>query len=551
MSTPSVTSQFPDTPLIDSGYDSMMRRSELKKPLGWHCLKSLKRRPLRTVVVDLTNGRRVLKAWMIIALSRMLAKHWSTNIQDKRVGIVLPPGPGAILANLSLVWAGKIPVNLNFTSSRESLLSAMRQSDIRSLITAEAMKEKLPDFPWPEGSIDLVKILRSFPKWKILAAGIISSLLPTGLLWRGLRGPSDTEEEAALLFSSGSSGEPKGIVLSHRNIVGNCIQIKDTNVLSGQHTLLACLPVFHSFGFTVTLWFPLMYPVRVVTLPSPLEVARIARAVEEEQVTVLLGTPTFLRPYLKKATREQLSSVKFVIAGAEKVPEDLFRDFHEVLGKQILEGYGMTETSPVIAVNLPECSPFMEDKGAGRCYREGSVGQLLPGMQAAVLHPETGDPLGLDETGMLYLRGPNVFSRYQGEAGSDPDNVRNGWIRTGDLARIDKEGFLHIEGRLSRFSKIGGEMVPHGAIEEWLTETMGLREAEEHVLVVMSKKHPTKGEVLVILSAVDISLDEVRNLMQGAGFPNLWIPREWVKIDKIPVLPAGKLNLPACQRAIQ
>ncbi len=210
----------------------------------------------------------------------------------------------------------------------------------------------------------------------------------------------------------------------------------------------------------------------------------------------------------------------------------------------------MTETSPVISVNLPEREPFLSDKGKGKCHREGSVGPLLPGMQAAVLHPETGKPLGRNETGMLYLRGPNVFSRYQGAAPEELDNIKDGWIRTGDLARIDEAGFLFIEGRLSRFSKIGGEMVPHGAIEEWLTEKMGLRETEEHVLVVMGRTHPTKGEVLVLLSAVDIPLGEVRRLMQEAGFPNLWVPRELIRIEKIPVLPAGKLNLPACKQAI-
>lgn len=530
----------------------MDQREELDKHLGWYCLKGLKSRAFREVVVDLGSGRRVLKGWTLMALAWLLAEHWRKTISGKRVGVVLPPGAGGMLANLSLVWAGKVPVNLNFTTSREFVESAIRQTGIRHVVTAEAMQAKFPDFPWPSGSLDIASILKVIPKWKILLYGARVIAMPTGCLWEQLGLPlHGGNHEAALLFSSGSCAEPKGIVLSHRNIVGNCLQIRDLALLEGNHTLLGCLPVFHSFGFTVTLWFPLMCPVKVVSLPSPLEIARIVRAIEEEKATVLLGTPTFLRPYLKKATREQLASLRFVIAGAEKVPHDLFTKFRETFGKELLEGYGMTETSPVVGVNLPEEEPFLSLYGKELCRREGSVGRLFPGMQAAILNPETGEPLGFNETGMLYLRGPNVFKHYLGEVTQTEEVLQGGWLKTGDLARIDENGFLYIEGRLSRFSKIGGEMVPHGVIEETLMDKLGFQDSEERTLVVMGMTHPTKGETLVVASTVDLDMEQVRQLLQTAGFPNLWIPREWVRVEKIPVLLAGKLDLKNCQLLLE
>lgn len=543
---------FPKQPLWDNGYEEMAKRDELDKHLGWHCLKGLKARLFEEIIIDLGTGRRVLQGWMVMSLAWQLAEHWRKTISDKRVGIVLPPGAGAMLANLSLLWAGKVPVNLNFTTSRESLLSTLRQTNIRKIVTAEAMKSKFPDFPWTDECLDIATILKGIPKWKILLYGVRMMVTPASCLWDQLDLPLlGGNHEAALLFSSGSCGEPKGVVLSHRNIVSNCVQIRDLALLEGNHRLLGCLPTFHSFGFTVTLWFPLMFSVKVISLPSPLEIARIVRAIEEEQATVLLGTPTFLRPYLKKATRPQLASLRFVIAGAEKVPHDLFERFREVLGKEILEGYGMTETSPVVGVNLPEEEPFHSIYGSGRCRREGSVGQLFPGMQAAILNPESGEPLGFNETGMLYLRGPNVFKQYYGDYAQTEEVLQGGWLRTGDLARIDEDGFLYIEGRLSRFSKIGGEMVPHGVIEEALVEHLGFGENEERALAVMGIAHPTKGENLVILSSVDLQLDKVKEVLQVAGFPNLWIPREWIKTERIPVLLAGKLDLKNCQKLVE
>ncbi len=355
-------------------------------------------------------------------------------------------------------------------------------------------------------------------------------------------------EEAAILFTSGSAGSPKGVVLSHRNLLANCEQISSMSIFPDSGTMLGCLPIFHSFGFTFTMWYPLLRGCLLVTTPSPLDTRAIIDSVREESVTVLIGAPTFLRPLLRRAEPGDLRSLDLVVTGAEKLTEDLRLGFLEKFHIGILQGYGLTETSPVSNVNQPDPPVTTGTADVQIGNRDGTVGRLLPGMSARFIDPEGGAELALGETGILCLRGPNIFSHYLGEEPGRGASLRDGWFVTWDLARIDADGFVSIEGRLSRFSKLGGEMVPHGTVEQKIAELFGADPGEAQAVVVVGVPDEAKGESLVALSTMELPADEVRRRLSAAGFANLWIPRVILRVPSIPVLGSGKLDLAACRR---
>ena len=373
-------------------------------------------------------------------------------------------------------------------------------------------------------------------------------LVPARLLLRLLQIPEEGgHAEAVLLFTSGSTGEPKGVVISHRNVVGNVSQFRQLLDATKDDAILASLPFFHTFGSTVTLWYPLIEGVPIVTYPNPLEATNNAALIERYKLTLLLATPTFLRGYLRKVDRDKLRSLRLVITGAEKLPLDLARNFEERFKQRVFEGYGLTETSPVVSVNLPEPQPTRPGEQAQPSSRLGSVGKMAPGIAAEIREPGTNRKLSLHETGMLWLRGVNIFEGYLHDPQRTADVLQRGWLKTGDLGRFDEDGFLYIEGRLSRFSKIGGEMVPHEAIEHKIVDLLDLSGKDERTVAVVGMQDEAKGEALVLLSAADVDLAQLRKKLHEAGVPNLWIPKHVQRVKAIPVLASGKLDLKKCQ----
>ncbi len=376
----------------------------------------------------------------------------------------------------------------------------------------------------------------------------MSTILPARLLLRLLNVPKKGgHAEAVLLFTSGTTGEPKGAVMSHRNVLGNVSQFRELLDAKKTDAILASLPFFHTFGSTVTLWYPLIEGVRIITYPNPLDAAKCAALIDRYKLTFLLLTPTFLRLYLRKAEPEQLSSLRLIITGAEKLPLDLASHFEECFHKKVFEGYGLTETAPVVSVNLPDPEPPNPGNHVQPSSRVGSVGRLAPGIAAEIREPETGQKLSLYDSGMLWLRGVNIFEGYLHDPQRTAEVLRDGWLKTGDIGRFDEDGFLFIEGRLSRFSKIGGEMVPHEAIEHKIIDLMGLAGRDERPIAVVGVQDEAKGEALVLLSAVDMDVAALRKKLQEAGVPNLWIPKHLQRVETIPVLASGKLDLKKCQ----
>jgi acyl-[acyl-carrier-protein]-phospholipid O-acyltransferase/long-chain-fatty-acid--[acyl-carrier-protein] ligase len=532
--------------LLKIGEFCYSQRPMLRNHLGRACLRGLKRHPVRTALLDGMDGSSLSRS-KLLGAAMALSRHLKKACPEKRIGVVLPPGKGGVVANLAVTLANKVPVNLNFTSPREAIESAQEQAGLVTIITARLMAKRLDDFPWPANVIHLDEVLPPM-KMRILAWWIIGVIIPGPLLARLLGVPRrGGHEEAVLLFTSGSSGKPKGVVLSHHNILGNVSQFAAALDARKDELVLASLPFFHSFGSTVTLWYPLIEGVRTVTYPNPLEAKKIADLVEQYRVTVMLATPTFLRAYLRKAEPPQLRSLRLLITGAEKLPEDLAQAIEARFGKQVFQGYGLTETSPVASVNLPELKPSRPGQNVQPSNRPGSTGKLMPGMAAEIRDPETEEKRSLHETGMLWLRGPNIFEGYLGLPEQTAAVLRDGWLNTGDIGRFDEDGFLYIEGRLSRFSKIAGEMVPHETIEQKIIATLSL-EQSERLIAVMGVADAAKGEALVLLSSIELDLAGLRSSLAEMGVPNLWIPRTVRRVEAIPVLASGKLDLAHCKK---
>jgi len=534
--------------LLELASEAFAMRASLDGHLAREVAAGLIAKGGRVALVDRTTARREFGAATLLALGWAFAGELKRRTSAKRVAIVLPPGVAASVANLGCLFADKVPVNLNFSLGRDQALSCLRRAEVDLVVTAGAFRSKLaeksPDFPWGDHVLDVADFLTAHPRADLACRIGLIRCLPASwtLACMGLpkRGG---EREAALLFTSGSSGQPKGVRLSHRNILANLRQIEDADILPDETVMLSSLPVFHSFGFTIGLWYALSRSPLLVTLPSPLDSAAAVKAIKEEKVTVLVGTPTFLRPYLRRGTAADFVSLEWAVVGAEKCPADLVDAFATQLETPMLEGYGITETSPVLSVNVPDRADPEAPDGVWVGNVRGSVGRPVIGIAVRFLDPTTGEVLPSGQVGLLEIRGANIFMGYLDAEQTAKAMTPDGWYRTGDLARLDDDGFLHLAGRLSRFSKIGGEMVPHGTVEDALRKVLGLADSHEHKVAVASAADPVKGEQLVVLHTEEVDPEAVRTALAAEGLANLWIPKVFKKVPVIPILGTGKLDL--------
>jgi acyl-[acyl-carrier-protein]-phospholipid O-acyltransferase/long-chain-fatty-acid--[acyl-carrier-protein] ligase len=493
----------------------------------------------------------------ILGAAIALSKEIKTITKKKRVGIILPPGKGGMIANIAVLFANKIPVNLNFTASHEAVRSSIQQADLDRFITADPFVRKVPDFPWPPNR-ELLFLERILPriKKKIIKWVVLSKFLPASVLVKLLGiGKSKGDDEAILLFTSGSSGQPKGVPLSHRNLLANVCQFGRQIALPDDSKILGCLPLFHSFGSTVTLWYPIIEGLDLVTYPSPLETKRLAELIQQHQVALLLATPTFLRGYMRRIDPERLSSLRIVATGAEKLPDNLARSFEDKFGILPMEGYGLTETSPAATINLP-----LEDPGDGLPFipsqRFSSVGPPLPGLAIRITNPVTEEKNTLDQSGIIWMKGANIFNGYLNKPELTAEVIdENGWFKSGDIGRVDDDGFLYIEGRISRFSKIAGEMVPHETVEAAVNKALGLDNETERKIAIVGVPDAKKGEALALIStiagrALEQETLDIRYKLMDEGIPSLWCPKKIIPVKHIPVLASGKLDIKGCEELI-
>jgi acyl-[acyl-carrier-protein]-phospholipid O-acyltransferase / long-chain-fatty-acid--[acyl-carrier-protein] ligase len=538
--------------LLEAYESAYSARPLFKSSLGMHLLRGLKRHGSSTRIIDGADDVEFDFA-KILAAAIAFSKVIKLETDRPRVAIVLPPGKGGLIANLAVVFAGKIPVNLNFTSGHEAIKSCIRQADVDRFITADPFVRKISSFPWPANR-DLIFIERVLPtlKKKITTWFFVTKLLPASVIGSvlGLKRCRD-QDEAALLFTSGSSGEPKGVVLTHRNVLANICQFASRLDLAPHSSILGCLPLFHSFGCTVTLWYPVIEGVNLVTYPTPLETKRLSELIALHQVDVMLSTPTFLRGFMKRIEPTQLSSLKLVVTGAEKLPLSLATAFAEKFGIHPQEGYGLTETSPATNVNLPNLPPA-PDSTVLPSSRVGTVGQLLPGLAIKITDPVTELEIPINQPGIIWFRGANVFTGYLDNPNKSAEVIKDGWFLTGDIGHVDEDGFLTIQGRISRFSKIAGEMVPHETVEAAINEVLHLDAETERRIAVVGVPDEQKGEALLLLSTLSGPAHEqecidLRYKLLDAGIASLWCPKRIIPVAEIPVLASGKLDIKACE----
>lgn len=496
--------------------------------------------------MQLTGGSLLVRT---LVLRRLLAREVLAE-DEKYVGLLLPPSIGAMLANAALPLLGRVAVNLNYTVSSEILNRCNAACGIRHVLTSRRVMQKLD----LRVDAELVYLEDLIPKVKWtdkLIAACEGLLMPLSWLKRRLGVDRiDPDDTLTVIFTSGSTGDPKGVVLSHRNVGSNVQAIPRLVTLHDDDVLLGTLPFFHSFGYTCTLWTTLMLPPAAVYHFSPLDAREIGKLCRKYGVSILMSTPTFLRSYIKRCDAEDLKTLEIVIAGAEKLTPDVADAFEKKFGVRPVEGYGTTELSPLVSVNVP---PHRNTGLYPLGEKPGSVGRPIPGVEARIVDPETFQPLPAGGEGMLLIRGPNVMRGYLNRPQETAAVIRDGWYITGDMARLDEDGFIFITGRLSRFSKIGGEMVPHLAVEEALMRLVG--DGDELKVAVSAVPDPRKGERLVVLHVpLDKTPQQLSRALQEMGLPNLFIPSpdSYYEVPEIPVLGTGKLDLRALkQRALE
>lgn len=525
--------------VMELSCDYYQDRKPMRRSLGEMFAKSAHANWEQLAMTDAAGKRLTYGKLLCGALALAGKVHGVTADQDK-VGILLPASVGGALVNLAVTLLGKTSVNLNFTASADSFRSAIRQCELKTVITSKLFLEKIGPVELPQGTLYIEELLTALTPGDKRIAFLKAIFLPARILGRVTGFQAD--RTATIIFSSGSTGEPKGVMLSHHNIISNIESLRQVFRSSPNDNVCAALPFFHSMGYTATLWFPLLSGFSASYHTNPLDGGTIAALVRDNRSTMLFATPTFLMLYLRKATQEDFASLKYVVLGAEKLKERLAVAFEERFGIRPLEGYGATELSPVATLSLPN----VEAGGvAQRGWKEGCVGLPLPGVAVKVTDPDTGSTMPVGEPGLLKIKGPNVMLGYLGKPELTAEVLQDGWYNTGDVARMDAEGFVAITDRLSRFSKIAGEMVPHLAIEEALHRQLGV---STQVLAVMSVPDERKGEKLVLLYTDEAGDDSrIAQAVEAADIPNLWKPARdaCFRIEALPVLGTGKLDLRA------
>ncbi len=475
-----------------------------------------------------------------IFVARRMKPLWK---DQQMVGVLLPPSVGGALVNYAASLLGHVPVNLNYTANNEVIASCGRQCSLQTTVTSKAFLERFPKIEVPGRTLLLEEILEKPRFTEKLAAFLIAWMMPFALLKAALGARRCTDDDlATVIFSSGSTGDPKGVMLTHRNISMNIRQMTQVFMLGGEDKVLGILPFFHSFGFTVGLWLPAVHGVGVVFHPNPLDATSISELVAKYQVTFLIATPTFLQAYMRRCSPEHFGSLQYVLVGAEKLPERTALAFEDTFGIRPLEGYGCTECAPVVAVNSRDFrAPGFRQVAA----RRGTIGHPLPGISVRIVDPDTGEPVPLNKPGMLLVKGPNIMKGYLGRPEKTAEVLQDGWYTTGDIATMEEDGFLRITDRLSRFSKIGGEMVPHIRIEEKLNELAG---ATEQVFSVSAVPDEKKGERIIVLHTLsEEALAPVLARLAESDLPALWKPKrdQFFHVDALPYLGTGKLDLRA------
>ena len=493
-----------------------------------------------------------------ILFKNILKEKLENRFSSQNIGILLPSTCAGAFINVSVLMLGKTAVNLNFTASKESLKNSIEKANIKSIITSKnfinKLKEKGIDFDDIFLDVEILfleELKTTISKIDGLKSLLSVMFLPISTLKKKHINKSKIDDTALIMFSSGSEGTPKGIELTHKNVVGNCKQISSIININDNDIIVGSLPFFHSFGTVVTMFFPLIEGITCVAHPDPTDGYNIGKLIQKYQATIMLGTSTFFRLYVRnpKMTKEMLSSVRLVVAGAEKLSLNVRNEFKNKFDLDIYEGYGVTETTPVASCNLPNI--MHEDKTFQIGNKIGTVGMAIPGTKFKIIDPNSLEELQTNQQGMVLIGGVQVMKGYLKDEAKTCNVLLNlhgkTWYVTGDKGSLDEDGFLTIIDRYSRFAKLGGEMVSLTLVEQKIKD---LIKNEEIDLVTTAIGDDKKGEKIIcfLSNITENELDIlIKNIIENFD-SKLMIPSTYKIIDAIPKLGSGKTDFSAAKK---
>jgi acyl-[acyl-carrier-protein]-phospholipid O-acyltransferase/long-chain-fatty-acid--[acyl-carrier-protein] ligase len=524
-------------------------------PNKW--IKTAKKNLFKAAIHDPISGKLTFHRALVASLAISNdVKSRCKNSQN--IGILLPASGGSALVNMGVLTAGKTVVNINFSAAPESVSSAIEQSELKTVYTSKVFLKKLKAKGLDTSWLDVVEVVHmedvmsviKGQKAKMLGLMALTAILPASFITAFVSKAHDNSKVAAILFSSGSEGSPKGVMLSHRNIASNVEEISDVLNVDSKDIVLSSLPPFHAFGLSVTTFMPMLEGITMVTHPDPTDGLAIGKAVAKHKVTIMCGTSTFLNLYTRnrKVIPLMFESLRVVISGAEKLKDEVRKAFQDKFNKDIYEGYGATETTPVACANVPDQIDVNHwDVHTGQ--KKGTVGMPLPGTTVRIVDPETMEELDTDKDGLILIGGHQIMVGYLGQPEktasviTEIDDIR--WYKTGDKGHLDSDGFLTIVDRYSRFAKIGGEMVSLGAVEIALEKYLDTFAGGEFDIVASAVPDNKKGEVIIALikGELDIELSKIKSSMNESGIGTLMRPTAFYAVDDIPLLGSGKINL--------
>ncbi len=520
-------------------------------PIHVAWLKSAKKSKTAFAVADIEGFEISHKKFLTGVL--LFSKKIESYSPEQNIGLLLPSSGGGAIASIAILSLGKTLVNLNFTAGKKALSSAAKQAEVKHIYTSRKFLDKMSERGmnlesyFPESKLlmleDIKEEISTLSRISTLLKAII---LPVSMIQKSYFKNVSMNDTAAILFSSGSEGSPKGVELSHSNIAANAKQAAIELGAVESDVIMSTLPTFHAFGFAITTLMPLSEGIPIVCHADPKDVSTIASGIQKYSGTILVGTPTFLRMYTvsKKVTPESIQSLRLVVAGAEKLRSEVRDGFEAKFKMSVYEGYGTTETSPGASVNLPDIqSPFKLRN------RPGTVGKAFSGTEFRIVDPDSLDPIPTGQDGLILIGGPQIMKGYlkMPEKTAEVIELIDGyrWYRTGDKGHLDEDGFLTIVDRYSRFAKIGGEMISLTTVEEEILEVCNDKDLEIAATCLPDQR---KGEKIVLLATNNLDKNQLKKLLSDAKVNPLYYPAQVLMVEEIPKLGSGKTDFGATKK---
>ena len=484
----------------------------------------------KLAIIDRTTDKRVTYSRALIGALILSSKF--KKYDEGFIGIMIPTSAGCALATVGALMSGRIPVMINYSTGAEGNAKyAQKKCKFKTIITSKALLEKI-NCPVIDGMIMIEDIMESVTTGEKLKVAL-KTKLPVNMILNSIH-KGDENDTAVILFTSGSEKDPKAVQLTHRNIASNIENFGGYVNINESDVILANLVFFHVFGLTVNLWVSFYYGMTMVSYANPLDFLTISKIAREEKPTVMVGTPSFFWGYLHKSEPGDFKTLRIMVSGADKCPDALREGFMKKHGVTLLEGYGATETSPVIAVNSHEFN------------RPGSTGRVIPGMKVRVENFETGEECKTREVGKIFVKGDSVMKGYYDDPELTAEALIDGWYNTGDMGFFDEDDFLWHAGRFKRFVKIGGEMVSLVKVENTLEKYLPVGVS----CCVVDVSDELRGSSIIATVTIEVNKSEILKKM-GTELPNIALPKHFIVIRELPMMGTGKIDFRSVTKIVQ